>query len=287
MSYRESEATMSRSEGAQRLRNLHVLRVRATARFAAALVATSVRSALAERGAFIMRAALMAVNNAIFFSFWIVLMSRVPTIRGYELGDVALLYGIVAVAHGLAVFVAGNIGYLARVIHDGELDALIAQPKPTLLYALGAKSQPSGLGDIVSGLVMIALSGRVGLLSIPLVILAAVAGAVVLVSTAVVLHSAAFWLGRTESASRQLYEVTLMFSLYPDTLFTGPMRWILFTIVPAGFVGYLPSQLIRAPSAWTAVMIALGVVAYGIVAAWVFQRGLRAYSSGSRFATFG
>jgi ABC-2 type transport system permease protein len=104
-----------------------------TARFATVLVATSVRSAMAERGAFIMRAVLMAVNNAIFFTFWIVLLSRVPSIRGYELGDVAVLYGIVAVAHGLAWFLAGGIQQLARVIHDGELDALIAQPKPTLL----------------------------------------------------------------------------------------------------------------------------------------------------------
>ena len=258
-----------------------------TTRFATALVATSVRAAMAERGAFIMRALLMAVNNAIFFTFWIVLLSRVPTIRGYELGDVAVLYGIVAVAHGLAVFVAGGIQYLARVIHDGELDALIAQPKPTLLYALGLRSQPSGLGDIVSGLVMIGLSGRVGLAGIPVVIVAGIAGAIVLAATAVLLHSAAFWLGRTESASRQLYEATLLFSLYPDTLFMGPLRWILFTLVPAGFVGYLPASLIRAPSVWTGVGILLGVATYGLVAAWVFQRGLRTYSSGSRFASFG
>ncbi|HSQ33265.1 MAG TPA: ABC-2 family transporter protein, partial [Gemmatimonadaceae bacterium] len=252
-----------------------------------ALVATSVRSAMAERGAFLMRVILMAVNNAIFFTFWIVLLSRVPRIRGYTLGDVAVLYGIVAVAHGVAVFVAGGIQYLARVIHDGELDALIAQPKPTLLYAVGLRSQPSGLGDIVSGLVMIALSGRVTLMGIPVVIAAGIAGAAVLMSTAVLVHSAAFWLGRTESASRQLYEVTIMFSLYPDTLFTGPMRWILFTVIPAGFVGYLPAALIRAPSVWTAVSIGAGVTVYAFAAAWVFGRGLRVYSSGSRFATFG
>src|SRR5262249_55719207 len=126
--------------------------LKATARFAAALVRTSVRAAMAERGAFVMRVVLMAVNNAIFFSFWIVLLSRVPRIRGYSLGDVAVLYGIVAMAHGLAVFLAGGAQYLARLIHDGELDALIAQPKPTLLYAVGLRSQPSGLGDVLSGL---------------------------------------------------------------------------------------------------------------------------------------
>jgi ABC-2 type transport system permease protein len=216
-----------------------------------------------------------------------VLLSRVPRLRGYTLGDVAVLYGIVAIAHGLAAFVAGGIHSLARVIHDGELDALIAQPKPTLLYAAGLRSQPSGLGDIVSGLLMIGLSGRVTPLGIPVVIAAGIAGAAVLVSTAVLFHSAAFWLGRTESASRQLYEVTLMFSLYPDTLFTGPMRWILFTLIPAGFVGYLPAELIRAPGVMTAAAIVAGVAAYAVLAVGVFERGLHAYSSGSRFANFG
>jgi ABC-2 type transport system permease protein len=261
--------------------------VKPTLRFARALVGTSVRSAMAERGSFFMRVILMAVNNAIFFSFWIVLLSRVPRIRGYGLGDVALLYGIVAVANGVAVFLAGGAQYLARMIHDGELDALIAQPKPTLLYAAGLRSQPAGLGDVVSGVIMIALSGRVALLGIPVVLGAGMAGAVVLVATAVLMHSAAFWLGRTESASRQLYEVTLMFSLYPDTLFTGPVRWILYTVIPAGFVGYLPAELIRAPRLWTAMAVGGAVVAYAVVAVWVFERGLRAYSSGSRFATFG
>src|SRR3954468_8452991 len=168
--------------------------IRATRRFAAALVATSVRSALAERGAFLMRAALMAVNNGIFFTFWIVLFSRVPAIRGYQLGDMAVLYGIVAIAHGMAVFFAGGMEHLARVIHDGELDALLAQPKPTLPYVLGMRSQPSGVGDIASGVVMIGLSGRLSAAGIPLAVVAAIAGALVLVSTAVILHSSAFWL---------------------------------------------------------------------------------------------
>ena len=257
------------------------------ARFAMALIGVSMRSALAERGAFFMRAALMAINNGIFFTFWIVLLSRVPRIRGYELGDVALLYGIVAVANGLLAFFVGGFHHLARVIHDGELDALIAQPKPTLLYALGLKSQPAGLGDIVSGIIMIALSHRVGIAGIPLAVAAIVGGALALLATAVLLHSAAFWLGRTETASRQLYEATLLFSLYPDTLFGGVVRFMLFTLVPAGFVGFLPSQVIRSPSPSAAGALALGVVLYAGAAWWVFRRGLLAYSSGSRFSTFG
>jgi ABC-2 type transport system permease protein len=65
------------------------------------------------------------------------------------------------------------------------------------------------------------------------------------------------------------------------------MRWILYTVIPAGFVGYLPAELIRVPTAGTAMAVAGGVVVYAVGAVWVFERGLRAYSSGSRFATFG
>ena len=54
---------------------------------------------------------------------------------------------------------------------------------PTLLYAVRLRSQPSGLGDIVSGLVMIGLSGHVTPMGIPIVIAAGIGGAVVLVAT--------------------------------------------------------------------------------------------------------
>jgi ABC-2 type transport system permease protein len=259
----------------------------ASARFTAALSATSMRAVLAEPGAFLMRAGLMALNNGIFFTFWIVLLSRVPSVRGYRLSDVAVLYGVVALAHGLAVFFAGGIEHLGRTIDDGELDTLLAQPKPTLPYVLGMRSQPAGIGDIVSGLVMIGLSGRVTVFGIPVIILAGIAGAAVPVSTGVILHSAAFWLGRTDSASRQLYEATLLFSLYPDSLFGGPVRLMMFTILPAAFVGYLPSRLIREPSMSLASIALLSVGVYTSAARWVFGMGLRSYSSGSRFVTFG
>ena len=261
--------------------------LRTTTRFARALAATNLRAVIADRGTFLMRALLMALNNAIFFSFWIVLFSRVPSVRGYQLGDMAVLYGVVALAHGMAVFFAGGIEHLARTIDDGELDAILAQPKPTLLYLLGMRSQPSGVGDIATGIVMIALSRRVTLFSAPAVLVAGVAGAAVLVSTGVILHSAAFWLGRTNTASRQLYEATLLFSLYPDTLFGGPVRLVLFTILPGAFVGYLPATFIKAPTLSTALVMVASVIVYGAAARWVFARGLRSYSSGSRFVTFG
>src|ERR1700754_3859630 len=144
-----------------------IRRYSATARFSAALFRTSLAQAMAQRGAFLMQVGLMALNNAIFFTFWIVLFSRVSRIRGYALSDMAVLYGIVAIGVGLAVVVAGGMRPLARVIYDGELDSLLSQPKPTLLYALGRRTVAAGIGDALSGVAMVALSGSVGIARIP------------------------------------------------------------------------------------------------------------------------
>src|ERR1051325_505127 len=89
-------------------------------RFVRALLSTSLSAAMAHRGTFIMQAVLMALNNAIFFTFWVVLLRRVGTIRGYALADVVLLYGVVAGGVGLAVVLAGGVRHLARSIHEGE-----------------------------------------------------------------------------------------------------------------------------------------------------------------------
>ena len=267
--------------------NRHPNRAAALARFCVALFRTSVASAMAQRGAFLMQVGLMALNNAIFFSFWVVLFGRVSRIRGYALGDVAVLYGVVAVGFGLSVVVAGGARQLARYIHEGELDALLAQPKPTLLYALGRRSVAPGLGDMGSGIAMIALSGVVRLSTIPWVIVAVLASAVVCVATAVLFNSVAFWLGQVETATRQLFDSLITFSLYPEPLFGGAMRLILFTVVPAGFVGYLPATLIRAPSLAVLVELVAAALAYTVLAWQVFARGLRLYSAGSRFELTG
>jgi viologen exporter family transport system permease protein len=258
-----------------------------TIRFAVALARTSLAAAMAHRGTFVMQAGLMALNNAIFFTFWIVLLHRVRTIRGYGLREMTVLYGIVAAGVGLAMILAGGVRQLARMIDEGELDAVLAQPKPTLLYVLGRRSGASGVGDVVSGLVMIALSGAVHPASAPVIVLAAVASAVIMVSSGVLFGSLAFWLGPIDAAARQLSDLVVTFSLYPEPLFGGVLRVLLFTLVPAGFVGYVPAQLIRTPTIGLAAELVVVAAVWATLATAVFVRGLRSYCGGSRLELVG
>jgi len=255
--------------------------------FTRALVATNFKATLALRGAFVVQVVFMVLNNLTFFVFWWALMEHVTTLRGWRLGDIQMLFGIVAAAFGLAVTVAGGVRHVGRFIEDGDLDTLLTQPKSVLVHALGLRSQPSGFGDLISGLIFIAWSGRVTWQTAAIAAVVIVASALILVACGVVFFSLAFWLGRVETVATQLWELLVTFSLYPEPLFGGALRFVLFTVLPAGFVGYLPVRILHAPS-FTNVMILLAVaIAYLRLAALVFDRGLRRYASGSRFTTFG
>jgi ABC-2 type transport system permease protein len=175
---------------------------------------------------------------------------------------------------------------LGRFIDEGELDTLLTQPRPVLLYALGLRSQASGVGDMLSGMAFIGWSGQCSWRVMPLLAFAIVACGLVLIACGIVFFSLAFWLGRVETLARQLWELLITFALYPEPLFGGMLRLVLFTLLPAGFVGYVPARLVRSPSIGLVLLMTAAIAVYLAVAIVVFDRGLRRYTSGSRFGTF-
>jgi ABC-2 type transport system permease protein len=223
----------------------------------------------------------------VFFVVWWVLLRRVPTLRGWQLPDVAVLFGVTAVSVGLVTALTGGVRHLARVIEDGELDTLLTQPQSTLLYALGLRSSASGFGDMLSGVGFLIVSGLVSAAAAPVVGVAILAAAATFLGSGIIFFSLPFWLGRTETVSRQLWELTLTFCLYPEPLFGGVLRLMLFTVFPAGFIAYLPVRIVRHAAATDLALLLAVSAGYLVLAAWVFRRGLRRYTSGNRFVAFG
>ena len=258
-----------------------------TLSFTRALLLTNLKSALALRGSFFLQVTFMALNNLTFFVFWWVLFDRVPTLRGYGLSEMEALFGISAAGFGLGQALFGGVRHLARFIDEGELDSLLTQPKPTLLYALGMRSHPSGVGDFLSGLFLLWLSSYVRLETLPFVVLAIAASTLGFLGSGIVFFSLPFFFGRSETLSRQLWDLTITFSLYPEPLFGGALRFLLYTLLPAGVVAYLPLAVVRNATLLDVTALTASAVGYVLLGAFVFERGLRRYTSGSRFGVFG
>jgi ABC-2 type transport system permease protein len=257
--------------------------LRRTASFLAALQATNLKSLLALRGAFWAQVVGMALNNLVFFAIWIVFFGRYETVAGWRLGDMAALYGTIATSFGLTALFAGGAMRLSNQVLEGRLDVALVQPKDPLVQLVASRMRASGIGDVGSGVLLLATSGVVAWDTLPLAALAVGVGAVVLGSTAVLAHSLVFFLGAVDALARQVVEFVVTFSCYPETVASGLLRVVLFTAIPAGFVSWVPVSLVR-EFTWGGLGLALGgAAAYAALALWVFRAGLRRYESSGRF----
>ncbi|MEO7192110.1 MAG: ABC-2 family transporter protein [Vicinamibacterales bacterium] len=88
-------------------------------------------------------------------------------------------------------------------------------------------------------------SGYVSWATSPLAVVGIAESAVVLFAASVILFSIGFWMAKGDTVARHLWELMITFALYPESLFGGLLRVMLSTVLPAGFVAYLPVRVIR------------------------------------------
>jgi ABC-2 type transport system permease protein len=98
-------------------------------------------------------------------------------------------------------------------------------------------------------------------------------------SMAIIFASLSFWFGRVEMITNTLNHLMVNFATYPDGIFKGIAKIILYTIVPVGIATYLPVNIIRSFNIYY-FMIVIGVCLVMIAFAYlIFYKGLRRYSS--------
>jgi ABC-2 type transport system permease protein len=238
-------------------------------------------SAMEYRVSFIAQEAGMFLNDAAYFGFWAIYFQRFHEVRGWRLGDVLLLFGTVAAGIGCASYLFGNIVRLATVIAEGELDYYLSLPRPVLLHTLSNRSVPSGLGDVLFGFAALAAVGAASPGEALRFALGAALGAAVFVGVLMVVHALSFWTGDSTLLAGSVMQGMIMFSTYPLAVFDGWTRFLLFTLLPAAFVGAIPASLVRSFT-WPA-LGELGLAAALAMATGtaLFHRGMARYQSGS------
>jgi ABC-2 type transport system permease protein len=105
--------------------------------------------------------------------------------------------------------------------------------------------------------------------------------AIVFVALGIMAGSLSFYLGNAGTLSDQWRDTVITFATYPPTLFDGAVKVVLFTVLPAGFVSYLPVETLRSPSIWNLLMAVIGSLIVLAAAVGMFYHGLRRYESGN------
>ena len=234
-----------------------------------------------NRGTFILSVIMMILNNASFIVQWLIMFTIKDDFGGLDLHSVMLLWGLASSSFGLASIFFHNAMFLADDIVEGKLDTMLVQPKNVLLQAIMQKSEASAFGDLIYGYIMLALSGFT-IKRLLFFTLFSVLGCLVLTSYRVIIHSSAFFFGKIDLFVENITGLVTTFDTYPD-IFKGVVRVILYTIIPIAISAYLPVRVMNEFDVKIMLYIILGVIAFVMIAIFVFYKGLKRYSSSNLF----
>ena len=252
-----------------------------TLRFVGTYMVANLQAAMEYRVAFGLQVLTMAANDSLWLFFWWTYFRQFPLVHGWQSTDIIVIWAISAAGFGVGMSVFGNAPKLAALIMNGGLDAYLAMPRNVLLHVCVSATDPTAWGDFLFGLGAYILFLHPGLGQVALFLLLCLMVALLFASFVVILGSLAFFLGNTEGLTNQLLGALINFSTYPMNIFSGIVRLLLFTVVPAGFISFIPLQLLK-QFAWPLFFGMLGFTTlFTAIAAGVFQLGLRRYESGN------
>lgn len=222
----------------------------------------------------------MILNNASFIVQWKILFHLKTDIGGYTMQEVMLLWGLAAGSFGLARIVFARAFVLPEMIINGKLDAYLVMPKNVLLSVITSSTNSSAVGDLLYGLLVFCIfCFRIDRLF--LFLLFTVTGSVILTSFAVLMGSLTFWFARADLFGSQMVDSMISFCTYPDSIFQGTARFLLYSIIPVGMTVYQPVHIIMHMNLHGLFQVCGYASGLAAAAVFVFYRGLRKYSSGN------
>jgi len=227
---------------------------------------------------FLMNIVFMILNNASFIIQWVVLFSLKENVGGYTFEQVLLLWGFAASTYGFSRFFFKRAFSLTDTINNGKLDSFLVQPKNILISTITSDVEVSAIGDLIYGYIMLFVFGFT-LPKFLLFTLFMITGGLILTSIAVILSSLSFWFQKADIIADTGNSLMTNFATYPDGIFKGIAKMLLFTLIPVGIVNYIPIQIMTKFNLSLAILIVGISILFVVLAFVVFYKGLKRYSS--------
>jgi ABC-2 type transport system permease protein len=258
-----------------------VRRLRNYVGLAVAYTRLNFNAQLEYRGAFISQVAAMFINDGVWVVFWALFFTRFPVLGGWSINDVITIWAITAGGFGLAYAIFGNALGLASVIALGQLDVWMLYPRALLPHLLLGRMTATAWGDALFGFLVYIGFVHPDLARLLLFTGLTMSVAMLFVGFGVLAGSLSFFLGNASALAEQWRFALITFSTYPSVLFQGVVKIVLYTLIPAGFVSYVPLDALHSLSLGDTALAVAGSVAVLLAGVAVFYYGLRRYESGN------
>jgi len=225
------------------------------------------------------------VQIAGFLFIWTI-FQRIPTINGWTMWQVVMMYALIFVTEGVGSLFFEGTWRLSNLVYTGQFDQMLVRPLSPIVQVLANAVGFNGLGNIVTGLVLIVI----GILNTPvqwtpgrLLMLVILVASAATIRVAINLGSAAsaFWIKAPWSMVPMFVHQLGEFAKYPITIYSVAVQALIVIAVPFAFVSFFPTAFIFGVEAWSIQGLLTPLVAiYSVVlAVWLFRVGLRRYES--------
>ena len=227
---------------------------------------------------FITNIVFMILNNASFIIQILVLFSIKNDFGGYTFKEMLLLWGVATSTFGFFRCFFKSAFSLADTINNGKLDAYLVQPKNVLISAITSTIDVSAIGDMIYAFIMLFLYGF-SFKTLLLFILFMICGGLVITSVSVISSSLSFWFNNSSVIADVGNNLMINFGTYPDGIFKGLVKILLFTLIPVGIVSYIPVHIIVEFNIYLFLVVILVTFLLVSLAFIIFNKGLKRYSS--------
>jgi ABC-2 type transport system permease protein len=251
------------------------------ARLLVAYMRVNWRSALEYRTNFLFEILLSILEVGMYLFYWKMFFSITGEVTGVTFEQIAALIAFNHVIYaGADTLMGDHVWETVHLIVTGQLDVFLAQPKSTVFQLFFSGAQPMRAIQIVVGTILYFSFLPPTLYHIVMYVYGFVVGTLIFTSWVIAIHSLTFRLGNSVVIYK-LLSVILHFAKKPASIFSFAVRLVLYTVIPAAYLGTVQAaQLIDPDSVW---LVGLGLLAAlaPLAAAAIFRRGLRLYESGN------
>jgi ABC-2 type transport system permease protein len=229
--------------------------------------------------------------TALEFCTIFIYFSAFPTMLGWRVGEVALLYSVMSFGFGLAEMVGAGIDNFSETIRRGEFDRLLLRPIGAFTQVIGSDFRLRRLGRLSQGtlgmvLAMHLLPGFSWSLSKLLALaLGVVSGGVLFTMVMLLGATLCFWtVETTEMINIFTYGARDLLS-YPLGVYSQALQCVFLFVVPLAFGTFVPvSYLLGRPLPFglppeIAFASPLVASAFALIAGIAWRFGIRRYQS--------
>ena len=220
------------------------------------------------------------------FAFIWAIFQRIPSVNGWTFWQVVMMYALIYVTEGVGSLFFEGTWRVSQLVYDGQFDQMLLRPISPIVQVLAGAVGFNGLGNIVTGMVLIGISmanspiewtpGRLVMFAILLVSTSTIRVAINLGSAA-----SAFWIRTPWSLVPTFVHQLGDFAKYPITIYSLGVQALIVVAVPFAFISFFPTAYVFGMEAWSLAGLLTPLVALYclFIAVVLFRIGLRRYES--------